>query len=143
MDVHALIDNFRRIVTAQYFDFNGRTARSVFWYYVLVYVLLCIAVWIVESILGFGAVAQYGHYYYYQPRPLTGLLSLALLLPNLGIGVRRLHDTNHSGFWLLIGLIPVIGWLVLLYWYVQPGTVCANRYGDDTTGSCPISPPAG
>jgi uncharacterized membrane protein YhaH (DUF805 family) len=142
MDVHAIIDNFRRTVTAQYFDFNGRTARAGFWYYMLVYVLLYIVVSILESILGFGAITQYGNYYY-QVRPLTGLLTLALLLPNLGIGVRRLHDTNHSGFWLLIGLIPIVGWLVLIYWYVQPGTVCANRYGDDVTGSCPISPPAG
>ena len=108
MDAHALIDNFRRIVTTQYFDFNGRTARPVFWYYVLVFVLLYIAVSIVESILGLDTFTPYG-YYYYQPRPLTGLLWLALLLPSLGIGVRRLHDTNHSGFWVLVGLIPIVG----------------------------------
>ena len=142
MDVHAIIDNFRHTVTAQYFDFNGRSSRAAYWYYVLVYVLLYIVVSILESILGFGAFTQYGHDYY-QVRPLTGLLSLALLLPSLGISVRRLHDTNHSGFWVLIGLIPIIGRLVLIYWYVQPGTVCANQYGDDVSGSCPISRPAG
>jgi len=137
MDAHGIIDNFRHIVTKQYFDFHGRTGRAPYWYYVLVYVLLYIAVSIVESILGLGTITAPGQIYH-QTRPLAGLLSLLLLLPSLGLSVRRLHDTNHSGFWIFIGLIPIVGWLVLLYWYVQPGIVCANRYGDDTSGHCPI-----
>ena len=130
MDANAIVENFRRIVTTQYFDFNGRTRRQVFWYYVLAYVVIYIAVSIVESIFFGGGMMPYG-YGFYRPQPLTGLLSLALLLPSLGIAARRLHDTDRSAWWLLIGIIPIVGWLILLYWYVQPGTVGSNQFGPD------------
>lgn len=129
MDANTIVENFRRIVTTQYFDFNGRTRRQVFWYYVLAYVVIYIAVSIVEPIF-FGGPAMYG-YGYYRPQPLTGLLTLALLLPSLGIGARRLHDIDRSAWWLLIGIIPIVGWLVLIYWYAQPGTVGTNQFGPD------------
>lgn len=131
MDPKAIVENFRRVVTTQYFDFNGRTDRQVFWYYVLAYVVIYIVLHILESIFGFGGVSPYGYFYYYNPRPLTGLLTLALLLPSLGIGARRLHDIDRSAWWLLIGLIPIVGWLVLIYWYAQPGTSGANQFGAD------------
>lgn len=128
MDANAIIENFRRVVTKHYVDFDGRTGRQVFWYYVLVFVLIYAALSIVESIFGFGGVTPYG-FYYYQPRPLTGLLSLALLLPSLGIAARRLHDTDRSAWWLLVAFIPVVGWLVLIYFYAQPGTAGSNQFG--------------
>ncbi len=61
--------------------------------------------------------------------PLSSLLGLAILLPNLAVAVRRLHDTDRSGWWVLIGLVPVIGFLVLIWFYVQKGTEGANRFG--------------
>lgn len=60
---------------------------------------------------------------------ITGLLGLALLLPSLAVGVRRLHDTDRSGWWILIVIIPIIGWLVLIFFFVTPGTPGPNRYG--------------
>jgi uncharacterized membrane protein YhaH (DUF805 family) len=131
MDANVIVENFRRIVTTQYFDFNGRTRRQVFWYYVLAYVVIYVAVSIIESVLGFGGGwTPYG-FIHYSPKPLTGLLTLALLLPNLGIAARRLHDIDRSAWWLLLGVIPIVGWLVLIYWYVQPGTAGSNQFGAD------------
>lgn len=132
MDVNSIIENFKNIVTKQYVDFNGRTARTPFWYYVAAYIVLYIAASILDGMFGFGAFSPYG-FYYYSPRPITALLSLALLLPTLGLAVRRLHDTDRSGWWVLIGIIPVVGWLVLIYWYAQPGSSGSNKFGDAPT----------
>lgn len=131
MDPNAVIENFRRVVTTQYFAFDGRTRRRDFWYYVLAYFILFIIVAFVQSVLGMDAYYPGAFGIGYSVHPLTSLLELALLLPSLGISVRRLHDTDRSGWWVLIGLIPVAGWLVLIYWYTQPGTAGANRFGTD------------
>src|SRR5580698_3577688 len=56
--------------------------------------------------------------------------SLATLLPNIAVGVRRLHDTNRSGWWLLLYLLPVIGWIVLIVFWVEPGQ--PSRYAEST-----------
>jgi len=105
-------------VTKHYFDFNGRSRRAAFWYFVLVNVIIAVVLGIVQSVAHLGKI-------------LSSLYSLAVLLPNLGIAVRRLHDIDRSGWWILIGLIPIIGWIVLLYWYCQPGTSGSNQYGAD------------
>ena len=62
---------------------------------------------------------------------LAGLFVLAVFLPYLGVSVRRLHDINRSGWWILIGFVPLVGALLLIYWYVQPGTPGKNDYGSD------------
>jgi hypothetical protein len=62
-------------------------------------------------------------------QPLTFIAILALFLPNMALAVRRLHDTGRSGWWLLLMLIPLVGPLVLLYWYVQPSEEAPNQYG--------------
>lgn len=56
---------------------------------------------------------------------------LATLLPNLAVSIRRLHDTDRSGFWVLLNLIPVIGWIVLIIFYCKEGTSGTNRFGND------------
>jgi uncharacterized membrane protein YhaH (DUF805 family) len=92
--------------------------------------LFTIIVYIVANILDSfvdppqpGVMFHYGFIY--------GITVLALLLPNLAVGIRRLHDTGRSGWWILIGVIPIIGWLVLLFWYVSKGTDGDNRFGPD------------
>ncbi len=60
---------------------------------------------------------------------LGGLYALAVIIPSLAVGVRRLHDTNRSGWWLLIGLIPCIGFIVLIVFLVQDGQAGDNQYG--------------
>ena len=59
------------------------------------------------------------------------VVGLALIIPSLAVAVRRLHDTNRSGWWVLIALLPVLGALVLLVFMVLPGTVGPNSYGED------------
>jgi uncharacterized membrane protein YhaH (DUF805 family) len=62
--------------------------------------------------------------------PLAMVAALALLLPNLAVAVRRLRDTDRSGWWILVLLIPIIGYLIFLYWLVQPTYEGENRFGE-------------
>ena len=94
MDPNAVVEVFRRTITDHYIDFQGRCARREFWYYVLAYVVCYIILAVIQGIIGTTL--------------LTGLFSLGLLLPGLGISVRRLHDIDRSGWWLLIGVVPAI-----------------------------------
>lgn len=115
--------DFKTAVTTclklKYMDFTGRAARSEYWYYTLFAVIVGVVASIIDTALGF----QVG---------VVGLiLNVALLLPGLGVGVRRLHDGNRSGWWLLVALVPVVGAFLLIYWFVQRGTVGANNFGPD------------
>ncbi len=94
---------------SKYADFSGRATRSEFWWWALFVTLTSAATGIVSDIL-------------------SGVLSLAVLLPYLAVGARRLHDTDRSGWLQLIGLIPLIGWILLIVWFVQEGKE-PNRYG--------------
>lgn len=60
----------------------------------------------------------------------SGLVGLALLLPSLGLCVRRLHDIGKSGWWIFISLIPIVGWIILLVWYCKDSQMAPNEYGD-------------
>ncbi len=101
----------------RYVDFNGRARRTEFWMYALFYMIGYIVLVVIDVVVGIGFLAI--------------LYSLGLLLPSLGVAVRRLHDTDRSGLWLLICLIPIIGALVLLYFYILEGTSGSNQYGAD------------
>lgn len=59
----------------------------------------------------------------------TGIVNLTLLLPSLGLAVRRLHDIGKSGWWIFISLIPIIGWILLIVWYCQDSQMEPNQYG--------------
>jgi len=111
----------------KYAVFEGRARRREYWFYALFVVLISIGLNIVDRILG-TYNAEYG------TGILGGLFSLAVLIPSLAVGARRLHDTGRSGWWLLIGLIPLIGAIVLIVFFVidsQPGT---NQYGPNPKG---------
>jgi uncharacterized membrane protein YhaH (DUF805 family) len=116
------INWFMKVVTQHYFDFNGRARRAEFWWYILVYVILAIIVNVIDSVVHLNGL-------------LGGLLGLALLLPNLGVWVRRLHDTNRSGWWILIGLVPLVGIVLLIIWAAAAGTAGPNTYGPDPKAS--------
>ena len=126
-----------RSVLSKYATFSGRAPRSEYWWWVLFYFLLILAVGIIDGaviapMLGFEAFSEDGG------QPLTLLVSLAVLLPGLAVGARRLHDIDRTAWWLLLWLVPVIGFIVLIYWFIQRGTDGPNRFGD-----APIPPPAG
>jgi uncharacterized membrane protein YhaH (DUF805 family) len=110
----------------RYFDFQGRSTRSEYWLFVL-FVFIVAFVLSMLRVVGQGtALGSIGAILY-------GLFVLASLIPNLAVGVRRLHDTNRSGWLLLLGLIPLVG-LVLIYFFVQPGTKGPNKFGPDPLG---------
>lgn len=117
--------DFKQAVTVclrKYADFNGRANRPEYWWFVLFTVLVSLA-----------ASFVFGHW-------LQMLVNLGLLLPTLAAGARRLHDMGKSGWFLLVSLIPLVGWLVVIYWLVQP-SVGANEYGDAASEAVPVAPP--
>jgi uncharacterized membrane protein YhaH (DUF805 family) len=105
-----------KICFVKYVDFTGRASRSEFWYFVL-----------------FVAVAELGLFVLY--RPLAFAFVIAAILPRLSVAARRLHDIGRSGWWLLLGFLPVIGWIALGIWYCQSGDEHANRFGDPPLGA--------
>ena len=82
----------------KYVDFTGRAPRAEYWWYVLAIIVLSIVARIIDNILGMNVVGTYG--------PLSLIVMLGLLVPNLAVSVRRLHDTNRSGWWILLPIIP-------------------------------------
>jgi uncharacterized membrane protein YhaH (DUF805 family) len=82
----------------KYADFTGRAPRAEFWWYVLAVVILSIIARIIDSLIGMTLVGSYGL--------LSLIVALGLLVPNIAVGVRRLHDTNRSGWWLLLPIVP-------------------------------------
>lgn len=124
----------------RYADFAGRSRRKELWlYWLFVIVLLAICMQL-DARLGLGgsidsyrATSPFGASFGYQNSGgiLTAIVALALTIPSLAVVVRRLHDYDKSGWWLLIGLIPFFGALYLLFLYVQPGTRGPNRFGPD------------
>lgn len=106
----------------KYAVFSGRAQRKEYWYFYLFTVLITLALAILDMLIGsFDKVSGVG--------VLSGLYSLAVLIPNLAVTVRRLHDTNRSGWWFLVVLVPFIGGIVLLVFLVQDSTPGPNQYG--------------
>jgi uncharacterized membrane protein YhaH (DUF805 family) len=110
-----------------YVNFQGRARRKAFWMFALFNIIAIVALTFVEGLIGLRGEGGYGI--------LSGLYSLAVILPALALAVRRLHDTGRSGWWILLGLIPLVGPIVLIVFYVtdsQPGT---NQYGPNPKGA--------
>lgn len=96
----------------RYVDFSGRARRREYWFFILFYLLISFVLGILDSIMGtFSQEAGMGF--------LGTLFALASFLPGLAVSVRRLHDTNRSGWWMLIGLVPLVGAIVLLVFFCQ------------------------
>lgn len=113
------------LMLRNYAKFEGRSSRGAYWWAALVVALISIGVAIVDMIIFSNMVAATG-----GNGPLGILLSLALLVPNIALTVRRLHDVGRSGWWILI-TFTIIGILLLLFWYVQPGQRKENAFGPD------------
>ena len=104
-----------RNVLSNYANFNGRAGRSEFWFWALAWFLGGVVLGVIDRAIGNNIL---GFVY-----------DLATLLPGLAVGARRLHDTDRSGWWLLLIIPVVIGWIVLLVFYVTEGTPAPNKYG--------------
>ncbi len=107
---------------SKYVVFSGRAQRAEFWWWILFTWLASMAL----SALELGIVGAAGGVPF-----MNGLFSLATFLPSLAVAVRRLHDTGRSGWWLLIGLVPIVGWILLIVWYATDGDAGANDFGPD------------
>ena len=116
-------------VLKNYAGFSGRARRTEYWMYGLINFIIAMVLYILaiaaRSSLVFVLILLY---------------DLAVLLPSLAVYVRRLHDTDRSGWWILIGLIPFVGGIVLLVFALLPGNQGPNRYGDDPKGA-PMAAP--
>lgn len=128
-------------VYKNYLNFNGRAARSEYWNFFLFSIVTSIVIMVVEVTLGMGhgsfmhggggfSVAMSGG-------PLSTIWSLVNIIPGIAVGVRRLHDLDKSGWWLLIAFIPLIGAIILIVWLATKGTTGPNRFGEDQLSGSP------
>jgi len=122
-------------VLRHYATFSGRARRREYWTYLAVYVPVYGALLLVDLVTGtFDMESQMG--------VLTGVYVLATLIPGTAVAVRRLHDTDRSGWWLLLGVVPLLGAIVLLYFLIQQGDAGINRHGADPKGRPGLAAPA-
>jgi uncharacterized membrane protein YhaH (DUF805 family) len=120
-----------RSVFDKYATISGRAPRSEYWWWVLFIV-------VVNAVLGTIDRAIFGA----DTQILSAIFSLATLLPSICVSGRRLHDRDMSAWWLLLWFVPLIGWLVLLFFYVTPGTPGPNRFGPDPLAGPPSGGPS-
>jgi uncharacterized membrane protein YhaH (DUF805 family) len=111
----------------QYAVFKGRARRKEYWFFVLFNLIASLVLTVVDFMTG-SLDVELGM------GLLSGLYSLAILIPSLAVTVRRLHDTDHTGWWLLIGLVPLIGAIVLLIFTLQDSQPGDNQYGANPKG---------
>ena len=109
-------------VLQKYAVFEGRAHRTEFWMFVLVNLIISIVLAVLGEAAAFFSVISF-------------LYGLAVLIPGLAVGARRLHDTGRSGWWLLIGLIPLVGVIVLIVFFATEGDKGSNEYGPDPWGA--------
>lgn len=99
----------------KYADFSGRARRKEYWMFALSAVIVSIALTIVDAFIGFPI--------------LSSLFSLGIIVPSLAVGVRRLHDTGRSAWWLLFAFVPLVGTITLLVFACLDGHQGENKYG--------------
>ena len=105
-------------VLKKYTVFSGRARRKEYWMFFLINLIIALVLGFIEGLAG-------------GPGIIGSLYSLAVLIPGIAVSVRRLHDTDRSGWWLLIAFVPLIGFIVLLLFMVQEGQTRENEYGSD------------
>ena len=111
-----------KALAQNYCNFSGRASRSEYWWYALFTMILSVVIGFVLGIFGAGSTAV---------SVIQGLVSLALLLPGLGLCVRRLHDISKSGWWIFISLVPLLGAILLIIWFCKPSDAGMNQYGPE------------
>ncbi|MDR2222446.1 MAG: DUF805 domain-containing protein [Flavobacteriaceae bacterium] len=112
---------YLKVLKEHYADFNGRARRQEYWMFVLINFGISVVLSVIEALTGL-------------PPFLSGIYSIAVLVPGIGVSVRRLHDINKSGWMLLLALIPLVGGIILLIWMAKEGDKGSNQYGNDPKG---------
>jgi len=110
-------DWYLKCIKQQYADFDGRARRTEYWMFTLVNILISIVVTIVGRIIHVPVLGS--------------LYGLAVLVPGIAVGVRRMHDIGKSGWWVLIALIPLIGTIWIIILLATNGDQGSNQYGAD------------
>jgi uncharacterized membrane protein YhaH (DUF805 family) len=122
--------NWYIAVLKKYAEFSGRARRQEFWMFVLINFAITIVLGIIDGLLGDAGL-------------LGSIYGLAVLVPSIAVGARRLHDINKTGWLQLVGLIPLIGWIIVIIWFAKAGDVGPNAYGADPKGlDVPVEPVA-
>jgi uncharacterized membrane protein YhaH (DUF805 family) len=116
-------------VLKKYAEFSGRARRREYWMFVLINFLIGCGLGILGTFLR-GAVV------------LSWIYTAAVFVPSLAVSVRRLHDTGRSGWWLLIGLIPLVGFIVLIVFFAMDGEPGDNEHGPNPKSSVVEAAPA-
>ena len=113
-----------KLAFKNYFNFSDRSSRSEYWFFVLFIFLLEIASFFLVTILPADTSAV-----------ITIVLYILYIIPSISVAVRILHDIDMRGWWILIGVIPVIGWVFLLIMHCREGNIKENRFGVKTLGA--------
>jgi len=124
---------FIETIKNRYAKFDGRATRSEYWYFILFYFIFSIIAATLDSLVinpMLGASSTEAG----QGGILQMIFALGLLIPSLALGIRRFHDIGKSGWWILIGFIPILGLLALIYFYVQDSQAGSNLYGENPKG---------
>ena len=108
--------NWYLTVIKQYAVFSGRSRRQEYWMFTLINIIISIVLSLIDGAVGTAGVLQ-------------GIYGLALLLPSIGVTIRRLHDTGHSAWWIFIPLVPIIGAIIMIIFLVKDSDPGENRYG--------------
>lgn len=117
--------SFKQAVSSvfrNYANFSGRARRSEYWYFVLFNLIVGVVLGIIDAILGENSLLA---------TAISGVYSLAVLLPSLAVCWRRLHDIGKSGAWWLLVFVPLVGALILVIWFAKDTQPGENQYGPD------------
>jgi uncharacterized membrane protein YhaH (DUF805 family) len=116
----------------RYADFSGRSRRREYWMFFLLNLLISLAVWTLLAVTFIAGMSETEMTVIMTPVfILYALIVLAFIIPGIAVTVRRLHDTDRSGWSLLLGLIPLVGAILLIIYYCTEGTAGPNRFGPD------------
>ena len=111
------MDMFIKVVRDNYANFEGRARRNEFWMFVLIASVISLGTFVVDGLLFPGKLL------------ITNLFSLAILVPNVAVSIRRLHDTGKSGWWQLLWILIIIGWIPLIIFLAKDSDIGDNEYG--------------
>lgn len=123
----------------KYVVFDGRASRSEYWFFVLFNIIVSSVLLAIDVAIGMGTAetsvsADAGASVSVNGGILSLVYALAVMLPGLGVTIRRLHDTDHSGWWIFINLIPIVGPIIFLVFLVKDSVEGDNRFGSNPKG---------
>lgn len=112
------MDAVKSVILKRFLDFQGRSPRSEYWWFFVFTIVLYLVTMAAMAIL-----------------PILGIIFaigfIVLIIPSLAVAIRRFHDIDKSGWWILVGFIPIVGFILMIYFFTQKGTEGDNRFGPD------------